>query len=438
MSIYMAYGVGDPMAPSETKTMALQSTVSSPPSGLETAKSGLSLVGVREICKASSQHRLLSICEFCYGDYNPIFGSSAAAGGPGAETEISLSTLSAIRSRPTHHPVNLNLTEEIVRESLTDFATLHFNQEDDGSAGRGVVALALPFLTDRTLATIYTLAKEFETTLLLLLLHPLRELQNSPRDVADVVSSLLVGRTVKSTVLKGEINVHFGGIGPVIEGERQWKDQVLLARGIQSHFRGGSPPPLIFIYTENREVSAAENKDDDVSSLLEGLDVIQINAPKRLRNAHHATSYTPSKLFPWEEAQRRSKGSVEPLWPYRGASTGAFAESSDRTSTGPHLPVSGLFFKTDYRQYGGDGVARRFERLRPVTEGWATPNPMEVLGWSWQPPEAEARKAMQIVCDLCKKSFELEDGDEPFKKFNFVYCSTSCVASHRDLNFKII
>lgn len=90
---------------------------------------------------------------------------------------------------------------------------------------------------------------------------------------------------------------------------------------------------------------------------------------------------------------------------------------------------SGLFFKGDHSKYGGEGLKSRLSRIETLC-----PKLVEIdLNFDWTPPEVIKEQELKDIrlCHVCKNEIEYVS----LEKFQFAYCSISCLSEHRKMNW---
>eukprot|EP01055_Gregarina_sp_Pseudo9_P000080 Gregarina_sp_Pseudo_9__79@NODE_1053_length_1928_cov_6_217046_g985_i0_p1_GENE_NODE_1053_length_1928_cov_6_217046_g985_i0NODE_1053_length_1928_cov_6_217046_g985_i0_p1_ORF_typecomplete_len409_score87_16VATC/PF18716_1/5_5e10_NODE_1053_length_1928_cov_6_217046_g985_i01121338 len=93
---------------------------------------------------------------------------------------------------------------------------------------------------------------------------------------------------------------------------------------------------------------------------------------------------------------------------------------------------TGIFFKSDHNCEGGLGLKAHLILRQAINiELGIEPATSDFMSFDWKPPFVKEVIRPEFQCDVCKKFFPLETGDEPYRKFDFVYCSITCLATHR-------
>ncbi|CAI2366662.1 unnamed protein product [Moneuplotes crassus] len=109
------------------------------------------------------------------------------------------------------------------------------------------------------------------------------------------------------------------------------------------------------------------------------------------------------------------------------------------------LVSTGISFKSQLLQFGGDGYSSVFEGI--TQDKYASPideriisqifneNPKRIFSY-WTKPPVEEVEIPMFTCRWCDDEF-LDDGSRPkFEKFENTYCSMKCLADHRKFGFE--
>eukprot|EP01053_Blabericola_migrator_P000047 Blabericola_migrator_1__46@NODE_1010_length_5714_cov_79_058438_g693_i0_p4_GENE_NODE_1010_length_5714_cov_79_058438_g693_i0NODE_1010_length_5714_cov_79_058438_g693_i0_p4_ORF_typecomplete_len247_score35_51VATC/PF18716_1/2_5e12_NODE_1010_length_5714_cov_79_058438_g693_i013462086 len=100
---------------------------------------------------------------------------------------------------------------------------------------------------------------------------------------------------------------------------------------------------------------------------------------------------------------------------------------------GTRYVSTGVYFQKDHSPQQGLTLKQRLELLFELDAPLA---PASIFDFDWMPPVSRQETEARFECDVCHKFYPLKSGDEPFRKFDFVYCSTACLATHRKANWE--
>eukprot|EP01054_Gregarina_sp_Poly1_P004453 Gregarina_sp_Poly_1__4452@NODE_239_length_10907_cov_182_631458_g210_i0_p4_GENE_NODE_239_length_10907_cov_182_631458_g210_i0NODE_239_length_10907_cov_182_631458_g210_i0_p4_ORF_typecomplete_len383_score45_55VATC/PF18716_1/1_7e10DUF3330/PF11809_8/0_028_NODE_239_length_10907_cov_182_631458_g210_i069258073 len=124
------------------------------------------------------------------------------------------------------------------------------------------------------------------------------------------------------------------------------------------------------------------------------------------------------------------------FWPNEGCCRSYFElrelmdSSREEGKEGKLARSSGVFFRSDHVAHGGLGFRGRLELKKRLESGIKMCD-ANFAQFDWKPPFVKEAPKAQFRCDVCRNEFPLDTGEEPYRKFDFVYCSMSCLSTHR-------
>lgn len=108
-----------------------------------------------------------------------------------------------------------------------------------------------------------------------------------------------------------------------------------------------------------------------------------------------------------------------------------------------HREVSNRDCQTT-RHSRGESIGRASETYgrthtrEPDDESYLRPSlaAVDYFDYDWEDVKAKEVEVRSLKCYFCRKLFDCPTGDEPYTKFDHVYCSIKCVNSHRKTNWQ--
>lgn len=343
------------------------------------------IVGLREIWPLQELKRSpVYLMEYILGDWTKLFNDDEVRSLqlPPATT-LALSTLGMARVFPQSILENLTLTDEVAEEALRELASSALRQALDArldiKTETPILVVAMPDLKLSTVERLWKMQSKWTDQLRIVMTAPIDYNPKEPQSdaVMRLTALLQVGVSIG-----GNTWARAGALGPIIKdnnSENDWSASLDLALQVSRKFAPRRVP--IIVCSDNEQADANGEEQDNI---------IQLPLPG-----------SPStKYF-----------------------------------------ISGLFYKSDRSSWGGEGYLLRMKKLfselcTDRLKQMVFQDGRDLLSWSFREPKAEQVQVRTFMCDFCQKRFPCNLDDEPFKKFDWLYCSTKCVSDHRKQNWK--